>query len=39
MQQQLGVCLLFSQADAVMSVNAVYWLDTTYANGYAALEV
>ena len=35
----LGILFLFSQADAVMSVNEVYWLGTTHANVYAALEV
>ena len=39
LQQQLGICLLFSQANAVILVNSVYLLDTTPASSYAALDV
>jgi hypothetical protein len=38
-QRRLGIRLLFSQIDAVMSVIAVYWLGTTHANICAALKV
>jgi hypothetical protein len=38
-QRRLGIRLLFSQIDAVMSVIAVYWLGTTHANIRAALKV